>query len=132
MPASAALSPTTPAAPASGLTRPPPSTASASTEATLAARASESPARLTGKRRREDTNEGADGDGAAADAADAPPPANRARTENYAPPSGLWSWLSVPLKIFAKGFRQGAGLPSPSVEPARDSGEAATQPAAPV
>jgi hypothetical protein len=108
--------PTPTPAPTETEARPPPSIAS--TEATLAAErgTSASPARVTGKRRRDD-------DDATGDEPEARP-ATRPRTAGYEAPAGLWSWLATPLKIFANGFRQGAGL---SAAPAADS----ARPAAP-
>ncbi|EGN96842.1 hypothetical protein SERLA73DRAFT_185039 [Serpula lacrymans var. lacrymans S7.3] len=86
--------------------RPPVSSASASTEATIIA--SESPpARANRKRAREDEDKDKDEDER---------PVIRPRTENYVPPQnkppGPLGWFLQPFKAFVRGFREGLGTPN--------------------
>ncbi|KAG1774102.1 hypothetical protein EV702DRAFT_1126647 [Suillus placidus] len=88
--------------PISEVHKPPPSSSSASTDAT--AINDNSPCRIGEKRVRDEEDAGEDR------------PVNRPRTVAYQVPeneaSGPWGWFMQPFKAFVRGFREGLGTPS--------------------
>lgn len=88
--------------PISEVHKPPPSSSSASTDAT--ATNDNSPYRIREKRARDEEDAGEDR------------PVNRPRTVAYQAPeneaSGPWGWFMQPFKAFVRGFREGLGTPS--------------------